>query len=441
MEIIDTSNESRRANELGIRMVPGLLISAIAFGLYCYSILTINYSTKYEIYFGADPNRFVTHFTQNKITYQKNKRPLFGPVVGSGFFALKRFTSLTDKWVAAIIFSVFPALSVGIMYFLLQRFFCSPADAFIVSSCYALSFSNLVMFGIPESYGFAVLFIILLYALIFEVESRNMQAPGLVGCFGGVAGWTNPVAMYPLATYAFIILGKKFCKNTARVVAVTIVAAMAVFLVPWLIGYTDGPSDQAKYMEKIGASVYNLSELRSFANMFVGAFTFAVITPLDVVLPYYIAADVAGYFTNWVRMAAFVIWISILLVISSKLLTPSEHRATIIGLIGAMASVIIFYVYSSAQEFMLYTPLLLIPLFMLVGIGVRSSRWVRSLLVLFLVLQALINVAPLYKTSAIVSAGMWHKEIGGCRPETSEERKRVFYGKSEISWLCVAVRK
>jgi hypothetical protein len=149
------------------------------------------------VFFGADHAHTAAKIEKQGTAVGRKKRPLFGILAGSAYVVL-RSLHVPPRGALAIVFGIIGSIAVSLMHFVQQRFFCSPLDAALVALCYALAFSNVVMFGVPESYSLSAVFVLLLFLLIFELKSRNLNRPLGIGLSGGIAGWTNPVAMIPL---------------------------------------------------------------------------------------------------------------------------------------------------------------------------------------------------------------------------------------------------
>jgi hypothetical protein len=389
-------------------LVVGLLIIILSFVLYCTSLLTVDYTSTQKAYFGADHASYIENLERFGVKFERHKRPLLGVIVGSAFVVLVHVIHLPTYIAISIIFALLGSLSVGLMFVILARFFCSTVNAVLVSSCYALAFANVVMFGIPESYSLSVVFILLLFFVIFVANETDTLIPGRVGLLTGIVGWTNPIAMFPVGTYSLFMLGTRPSLRTLRRVITACIVGLLVYSLPSISGYTKGFQGKLDWLHGKGADISNLVDLNGILNTLAAFFSFAVVSPYQFVLHCYMASDLSGYFTNILRFMALSIWVIIGVFTLYSIFRNKYERALLCSsLILSLLSVIIFYIYFGNTLFsVIYSPLFVVGLFLLIGIAAGDSKGAMPLLVLFLVLLALTNVPPLYKTSArLVAAG------------------------------------
>ena len=186
------------ASHLEVLSLGGCL-TALAFILYCTSILIVDSSPK-DLYFGADNSEYIAK-VGSSINIERNKRPLFGLLVTPPYRLLVMM-GVSHHKIIGLLFGALGAFAVGLMFLVLQRFFCQPVLAALIAACYGLAFGNVVMFGIPEAYSLSVLFVVSLIVLIIKSIEEPLSRHWKVGLLAGVTGWTNPVAMFPLVAYA-----------------------------------------------------------------------------------------------------------------------------------------------------------------------------------------------------------------------------------------------
>jgi len=412
---MNSGTQSSKLNAGHFHFIPiGFVVGLFAFAVYCTSLLFVDYTSRDDVFFGADHAHTAEKIEKQGVAVGRKKRPLFGLLAGSAYVVLRKL-HMPAKGALAIVFGVIGSIAVWLMYFVQHRFFCAQLDAALVALCYALAFSNVVMFGISESYSLSAVFVLLIYLLIFELKSKNLHRPLVVGLSSGIAGWTNPVAMFPLATYVSMLLStrpslQKFGQSLAACMTAVIVGVAPLVFAMWFY-----PHFLKNKTKGIASPKFDYGAI---SNALADFFFFAIVSPFDTVRHYYVALDVSGYISSPLRLIALTTWITVFVYAVLKALRSKEDLVWMLAVvILPIALLVSFYTWINPQEVMLYTTFGLIPLFLLIGKFAQDSKLVRPALIVLLAVLGLANIAPLYRTDpTVVSesyAPRWHRSAEG----------------------------
>jgi hypothetical protein len=250
------------------------------------------------------------------------------------------------------------------------------------------------------------LFVISLIVLIVRSLEEPLSRHWKVGLFGGVTGWTNPIAMFPLIAYGLLMLGTRPTISALRAVGIVALMAVAIYWLPSVVGYTTGIEWKLHYFYRRRATVQNLADWYAILSMVVDFFVFAVVSPYKTVLQIYSASDIRGYFESVTRFAGFALWIG---VFGYALVATfgRRNRESLIAaaLLGSLLPLIVFYVYLEPEEGMIFTPFSLVVLFLMVGAAARASKGAPAVLLTLMILLGAINVLPIYRTHALSHKG------------------------------------
>jgi hypothetical protein len=227
--------------------------------------------------------------------------------------------------------------------------------------------------------------------------------PGIVGLAGGFSSWTNPVAMFPVGSYVISVLGLGVTLRRTLSAAVALFISISMFFIPSIFGYSTGLEWKIQYLDKQGADISNLFSGQAVLEVAASFFAFSIVSPLNFVMPTYTFSDISGYFANPLRGIVFAWWILIYIHSVIYILRDGTKRILFTSLFLPIVCLVIFYVYFQPNEAMLYTPLTLVPIFLIVGLGSNDSRVSTVLFAIFIGLLALTNVKPLYETSVVLS--------------------------------------
>jgi hypothetical protein len=257
------------------------------------------------------------------------------------------------------------------------------------------------MFGTPESYSLSAVFVISLVALIIKSIDEPPSGHWKIGLLGGITGWTNPMAMFPLVAYGLLILSGTPRARSFGVVALVVLLALAVYWLPSIVGYSSGLDWKLHYFQRRKADFHHLADWRAVLSMFLDFFVFAAVSPYKTIIPNYAAADIKGYFASIVRFAGFAYWVFVLgYALVATLRRCDQAMRISVALLCSLLPLIIFYVYLAPKEGMIFSPFSLVVLFLIVGVGANAFKRARLVMLTLAVLLAAINVRPIYRDDA-----------------------------------------
>jgi hypothetical protein len=389
------------------RSATGLLVGLFAFAIYCTSLLYVDYRSKDDVYFGGDHAHYAAKLERLGPRTSPYKHPLFGLILGSAYQVLVKTFHLPSTVALALVFGLTGSLAVSLMFFLLERFFCSPLNAALVAAAYAAAFSNVVIFGITETYSLSVLFALFVFLLVLETNAKAYAiGPATIGIAGGIAGWTTPVGVFPVASYAFLAFWNSPNLLGLRRAATAGAIGVTIAILPLLRAMYVAPKwwDKKMLGGKYESSIQNLGDFQSILDTLASFFSFAIVSPEDMVLHYYTAANAFGYFQSGLRLLAVVAWLGLFAFSIFRVFSIKETAMLAGALLGSLVLLLGYYLYHGSKECMLYTPLGLAVLFIVVGMAINRSKAASFLLVPFILLLLASNVMPLYKTSATLQA-------------------------------------
>jgi len=301
---------------------------------------------------------------------------------------------------AAIIFTIAfcGATVVASAWWVLSRALSSYALAACLTGLYALMFSNVVFFSIPETYVVSCCAIVLCFgAFLILLDKSSLWVPAIFGSLIGIAALCNP----PLLSLALVpgvywLTMRPFVDTIARSAILAVSAAVVAGTYYWIFYSVVFPHDAAGFQGDWTAlnsmtSVQYLYDGSHYLFVLINFFVASVITPCEMMKPVLRPADLAGFTTSLVTMSAVALYAAVLVV---SLVALIRYRDRLLVRICAwFACLSTFHVYFNPFEALLYSPQVLFPLVLLIGRALSNVRCRSALKIAPLILLIILLIA------------------------------------------------
>lgn len=283
------------------------------------------------------------------------KHPLFALVGQPAVYVVHTVLRTSPTRAAQLFLAGLAALNVVTLLVLVRAFYADTPTSLLVATFYALSFANLVIFSIPETYALSMLFVMLHFAAFLLVRPRFSNVAALwLGVLAGLAGLSNP----PLLTIglipgAYLLMTRGIARSVVPA-GIMFFASVAVFLGVVLVAF--GPSFfsfSTGYLSR-WASLANFLDVTHITQVATHFFLYAILGPGSALKRNYSLADTSSYFTSPLGVLAAFGYLLMFLLLARHLARskdPVEQAVSCwILLITA------FFVYFNPKEAILYSP-------------------------------------------------------------------------------------
>lgn len=376
--------------------------AASLYGLFAQYYSPIFFTNNNGPFFGSDTIE-IADTMRRVVGYGDLRRhPLFSVVTAPIVDIFQAILGCQEN--AAIIFTIAfcGATVVASAWWVLSRALSSYALAACLTGLYALMFTNVVFFSIPETYVVSCCAIVLCFgAFLTLLDKSSWWVPAIFGALIGIAALCNP----PLLSLALVpgvywLSMGPLVHTIARSTILAVSAAVVSGTYYWIFYTVFFPHDAAGFQGDWVAlnsmtSVQNLYDGSLYSFVFINFFVASVITPSEVMRPVLRPADLAGFTTNITTVSAVALYAAVFLV---SLISLIRHRDRLLVPICIwFACLGTFHVYFNPNEALLYSPQVLFPLVLLLGRALSNIRcrsaWKIAPLI-FLMILMIANNAP-----------------------------------------------
>ncbi|MFL0357231.1 hypothetical protein ACI5KX_12225 [Erythrobacter sp. GH1-10] len=254
--------------------------------------------------------------------------------------------------------------------------------------------------GIAETYGATLLMIgvaVLLLPVIAQIAERYMIASATMagGIGAGLALANAPSIAFLLIYYACLApVWKRGKAGKLVFVAVAIPFAMVSLAVISPAIAAEGLAGTSWHNDYLGrySDLANFTDAATIKDYLASAFVFSFVAPLDYLQCRYVASELAGMISRPFALMAYLTTVSLVATGIFRALKGSR-RPEALGLLGAVASILLFYLYFNPDEALLYSPQWLAALFFAAAPSFRGAAiWAGVGATLCLS----VNIAPLH---------------------------------------------
>ncbi len=225
--------------------------------------------------------------------------------------------------------------------------------------------------GIAETYGATLLAIgiacLLLPAIAKLAERHTISSAIIAGAIGaGLALANAPSTAFLLVYFACLPFalsgGQDRGKRLALCVAIPAIFVLVAVTAPALAA--EGAAGASWHRDYLGrySNASNFTNAMTVTNYLVSVFVFAFVGPFEFLQCRFLATDLVQFGAQPLRLIAYLTTISLVIFGTVRALLGARRRETV-GLLGAIVSILAFYLYFNPDEALLYSPQWLLALF------------------------------------------------------------------------------
>lgn len=232
------------------------------------------------------------------------------------------------------------------------------------------SFGLITHSGIVETYGVTLLVIaiacLLLPAIARTSDSHPVGSATLAGAIGaGLALGNAPSVAFMLVYFACLPLRLEQPEDRRKLaLCVAIPSALILFAVIAPVIVAEGTAGAVWHRDYLGryANAGNFIDAATVGNYVSAVAVFSFVAPLEFIQCRFVASHLVDLVSRPLALAAYVGTVSLVIIGVVRSLRTSR-RNEVLGLLAAIASILVFYLYFNPDEALLYSPQWLLPLF------------------------------------------------------------------------------
>lgn len=234
--------------------------------------------------------------------------------------------------------------------------------------------------GIAETYGATLLMIgaaALLLPAIARISDRHMVASaGMAGGIGaGLAIANAPSVAFLLIYYMCLPYksnGAEIGRRAIVYIAIPLVLVTLALVSPAIAAEgTAGTNWHSDYLGRY-SNPANFTDGATLANYLASVFVFSFVAPLEYLQCRYVSSELVGLISRPAALAGYLATVSIVIYGIARALRGSRQREAF-GLLAAVASILIFYLYFNPDEALLYSPQWLLALILAAAPNFRGA--------------------------------------------------------------------
>ncbi len=357
-----------------------VLIFLLSFGLYANNAshfeTTIHQIGKGPL--GTDTRTSARAMDQLRYPW---KHPLFSVTTAPLVNLLKAVFPLSTEQAITLVVALIAAINIVLAYLILQECIVPPLLAAWFSGIYALLFSNLIIFSVPETYATSNL-VILAYLWLFLRKRDHLarQEALMLGALVGIASLFNPPLLSLGVIHMLYSYHRNGFKEAVRLGSLSLLVAGLLFLMPHVL--LEPLAHQRPFLshaQKFGAqytSSERFLEWRAGASVLLSFLWYSIVLPIDARVTKASVNYGAGYFEFPDHMIFLVIYTVFMLAVLVR--AACEKNPLVIAFSGWMGVMTLFYLYFNPPEALLYSPQILFPLTLVLAQGFAKITPIRK---------------------------------------------------------------
>lgn len=253
--------------------------------------------------------------------------------------------------------------------------------------------------GIIETYGVTLLMIGIACLLLPAIARTCDRHPVTGALFAGGIGAGLALANAPSAAFILVYLvclppPDQFANRRTMAICAVIPFVFILLAIAGPALAAEGAAGATwhrEYLERY-ARPENLMSASTLGNFLASVAVFSFVAPLEFVQCRFVLAQLMDVASRPLALAAYLGTIS-LVVVGTAAAMRSPRRREVLGLLGAVTSVLGFYLYFNPDEALLYSPQWVLPLFFAASPAfARSALW-AGVAALF---SIVVNLPPLH---------------------------------------------
>lgn len=395
----EKSNSEVKSMPISKGLIVGCLVFILWAGIYFCNLrhfLPI-VSASNDIIFHADTIDTVEDMGRITFNGDAKKHLLFSAVTASAVKVIKEILSLSESNAIILVLAVIAACNITLAYINLIYFLQSVSMALWFSTLYGLSFSNLVIFSIPETYSLSNIFILCYILVSSKMRYKSSLYLSVIsGVIAGMSSLFNPPLLSLIVMRILSIA--RLTANAVRKVGLCLVCAGIagiIYILPTLLIQGRSYFEFSKsYLDKY-ASFGNFMSLEKVGNVLAGFIFYSVITPVNRLADDIPIGALQNYFFSLPKLILLGIYITMMGWGIWKWCGTNNKR----DFLGIwFLFMLCFYIYFNPLEAILYSSQVTFPIIMFISWTFMQIRGEIKyyVLMLFMALLALQNFGTLY---------------------------------------------
>ena len=346
------------------------LFLALGFGIAFANLIHLE-AIFQDIIFGSDTRETVSAMQAVTFEGDMRKRPLFSLLTAPLVAVSGKLFELDPNRAVLTVLALAAGLNAGLVFLALRYMDFARGLASVLGCVYCAFFSNLVLFGIPETYCVSNLALLAGLVATFGLGGNAaVWVSVALGTVAGVAALFNPPLLSLALIHALVLLRNRGVRDAFVFGGATVLVAAVVFgFVQFAIYGAEFLRFTDSYAREY-ASLGNLADLSRVIGVLLAFLVFSAVSPLDSLPTRLEPGDMAGYLGSIAGGLAAAAYLALLLLAARHALRQGD--GFVFGLLGWMLAILVFYTIWNPREAMLYSSQLVFPLVFLIG------RWVRS---------------------------------------------------------------
>ena len=322
-----------------------------------------------DIIFSSDTKDTLFHLTNPSFEDDARKHLFLFVTLGPITKFIQIIFNVSSTRSIRLLLSIIAAINVGGIFYFLKKISASTLNALFFTSLYAVSFSTLVIYSIPETYSSSNLFILIYVAVLFPIRKkitfRNTIVLSLIAAF---ASLYNPVLLSLIAIHLFILFFQTDKKNWLVAVVSNFIMAFSIYFLSNFVIYgmdfiTFADSYASRY-----ASIKNFLNHEKVLGVLSDFYYFSILSPHSCLTARLGLSDWHSY-VDFPLKLFFIILFTIFLIytIYTIFKKDNEYRTFLIAILVWMVLLTMFYIYFNPKEAMLYSTQTLFPMIILLS--------------------------------------------------------------------------
>lgn len=358
-----------------------VLIFLLSFGLYANNAFHFE-TTIHQI--GKGPLGTDTRTSAGKMSHLMYpwKHPLFSVTTTPLVNLLKVVFSLSSEQAILLVVALIAAVNIMLAYLILEEFIVPPLLAAWFSGIYALLFSNLIIFSVPETYATSNLAILVYLWVFLRKRDHLARREALtLGALVGIASLFNPPLLSLWVIHTLYSCSRNGFQEAVRLGSLSLLVAGLLFLVPHVL--LEPLVHQRPFLSHTQgfvarhASSERFLEWRPMASVLLSFLWYSVALPIDARVTEPFPEYFTGYFASPAKMIFLAIYTVFMLAVFVR--ATQEKNPLVIALSGWMGVMILFYLYFNPPGALLYSPQILFPLTLILAQGFAKITPIRKL--------------------------------------------------------------
>lgn len=235
-----------------------------------------------DVIFGADT--YDTSTAMSRLTFADDmlKHLFFSATTAPIVSSFQEIFSISASESTFLVLALLGAFNILGVFILLEKIFSSLNSALLFTFLYTFSFSNLVIYSIPETYSMSNLVILIYLSILFKIhDNLNFQNSLILTFVAAIASLYNSTLLSLMTIHIVLLFFQTKFEFRKKLALVNLAFGFSIYLLINLyINGMDFIKFNLWYANK-WASLQNLIDLKDYTTVFVNFYFYSILSPVN----------------------------------------------------------------------------------------------------------------------------------------------------------------